>query len=737
MAILQKYMDATSQQFAPDLQIIRIYVVFHESFRHMSSLSSALATVDLDHLKRCRLSVLNWSATYIPPKSMRKRSKAPPVAHDLHDDDADDRTGSPRSKKSTTPPANMSDRLNITAPPEFHIQRMISDAAKSIISLLPGSVAELLRDLGNILHDFKVTCDMNLRFGFHAAATQPDLFPDLISATATLFQRCFSEDRDRPPTGAVLEARHLVFTLAQEGGAGSDVAKALLACPCGQCLMSVSKEYSASGSEDDAAEKLLETSNDAFEDSFECAFTDAEAWAQTATDGSPVSTSGLREKLLPFQPMLARMESAIKRWSVRGLEANFDKLETIIKNNAQITGLMLLMMCKVVYWRFRTMSWPAVCVAITSAPIVTMTDRAEADASDIAEGASSSDAVAVVDPPAEEATLAVAAFPSIHTWALCGDDFLEGLHNVASSTASDIDSTQDIALGILTPLSSQVQHSVGKLGDAANQMFQGLGSPDSWIDEASTNATTINTMCNSLAALPIVCMRSRSTEEGATFAGKDCFDYEQNAFVNRLVSFAQAHHEILGGSLKNFVCQCDLLGADNDPDKLFKDFMNFATSVGDTVFEQKMSRFVEATFRCTGLAPSEPSSTLSLKPQLEICNTLAQPGTILGNEVCLGLESLNSCVTSHTSGFKAIERHRSLSKLGCSFSPRCVATARHCCWQSPHCVLFFGEGKALSGAACTPLMRSPPRSSGRASTSLVSTTLCWRRRPRPTCCPSC
>lgn len=296
MAILQKYLDATSKSFAPDLEIIRIYAVFPASFRSSTSLSEALATVDIDCLKRCRVAILSGSATYIPPKKLRMRAKTPTTATEpVEEGGGDDKCGSPKSKKSTKPPAKVADRLDVTASAEFHIQRMVSDAAKSIISLLPGRACEFLSDLRKIVDDFKVAFDMYLRFGFDSPPNQADSFPELLSAIATLFQCCFAEDRERPPTGVVREARRLVFSLAQNGGPGSELGKAMLAYPCGQCLMSVSADYSASGIEDSAAEKLLESIIEVFEESFESAFTDAELWAQTSADGSQITLAGLRE----------------------------------------------------------------------------------------------------------------------------------------------------------------------------------------------------------------------------------------------------------------------------------------------------------------------------------------------------------------------------------------------------------------------------------------------------------
>lgn len=338
----------------------------------------------------------------------------PPTDREQQEDDGDNTPGNPKSKKSTKPPAKLADRWKVTAQPEFHIHRMLNDAAKSIISLLPGRASELLHDLTSIARDFKLTCDMYLRFGFNSNAKEPDLFPDLLNATATSFQCCCPEDRDRPPTGAVREARRLMSTIAQEGGPSSDVAKALLAYPCGQCLMSMSKQYSASGIEDDAAAKLLESIIDSFEDSFNCAYTDSEAWAHTASDGGPISFAGLHDKLLRLLPIVTRMESAIQRWSVRGLEANFDKLETIIKNNLQIIGLVLLMMCKVAYRRFRTMSWPAVSAAIIALPTA-MASSSQDDAAASAEGIATSVAVPVAGLPATEHELAITAFPSMQT----------------------------------------------------------------------------------------------------------------------------------------------------------------------------------------------------------------------------------------------------------------------------------------------------------------------------------
>lgn len=72
---------------------------------------------------------------------------------------------------------------------------------------------------------------------------------------------------------------------------------------------------------------------------------------------------------------------------------------------------------------------------------------------------------------------------------------------------------RDVARGILTPLANQVQHLAAKLGDTTIELFQGCDCPKSWIDEASTNAMIIETMCK-LGALQLCCALPQSVSLG-------------------------------------------------------------------------------------------------------------------------------------------------------------------------------------------------------------------------------
>lgn len=332
LGVMQGYLTAMRQDMAADLKILRNCAEFHDALQRTSSLSAAVAKIDVEKLKawvdECRADPTDTSEDGGQPEVPE------PVAQEEDNQPqtpcAKGQAGKSRRVERTILP------LKIEETTLGYVHKLMAEAMKIMIATFPADLTALHQDLQAIVTDYSKA---------HSAYTAMNLEPkedfemsgETIYAMRVVFSCVFE---------AVREAHNKLHSLAPYSCKAGEVAKCILSCKCGALIMEVNQRYSAIGIEDDAADKhFLQVSAD-FNEAFDQAFEDIESWAFGSAE-HPTTTLSVTQKLDPMASLVVQLAAAVKRWSNSGLEKQINDLGALIGNMCKVVGAALHIMLQI------------------------------------------------------------------------------------------------------------------------------------------------------------------------------------------------------------------------------------------------------------------------------------------------------------------------------------------------------------------------------------------------------
>lgn len=593
LGIVERYLDHENISIAPDLKLVKAYATFHKALREHCSLHKALQTLDIGLLKSCRD---DWLA--LPPSAVEDPNPDPPqpqpseVKMEVGDHDAPIEGNEKVAKKAQTlKAAKIKHRINFVASPAEHAQKLLSEASKVLISNLPGDLVKLQVDLPAIVDDFKKASDLYCS-SILGSSDRGDRFSETLAAIGLLFQCCAALDKDKPTTQVVKEARSLVYNRAREVGGSFTAAmsKAVLTYACGQAMMESAKVYTAAGIEDDAAESTMAAIFARVEGEFEVAFSDFEQWAAFDDQGNMLTIQGLSKKLEPLAPLATSLQGAVQRWSASGLERNIEDIETLTKNMTILHGIGLFAMLRMVYARFRVVSWPERCAADAQAQ--PLADASGQGAATVAEEGGAQEPAEAASSEQDTPQL-LAAFPNTQATA-DSPESLRALATAAEEVQSQVKLLTDGAEQVLATLVSLVDHLRSKLGDNIQKRFDPNESPQTFKVEARQSMVCIGRLCHYLVA----CSEVASS---AMPAGHMAAEGPEDAQSCKLINFTRRHQELRGKKVVvAFSCNSSAAEGDNTPKVLGEEFNMFVRGVGEALFSRHSRGFIQAIWGSIG-----------------------------------------------------------------------------------------------------------------------------------------
>lgn len=577
--VLGKYLEAVGKEMAADIMLFKVYGEFHVGFRKHASLSKAMDVVDPAILKKT-VAALN-SVKVTPSAAAQQSLEAIGDEGELRGDSGEGPEGKKKRRVHKPKPVELASFFATRV--EGHMQRLVGDALKVMLVELPADLQDLMPDIIEISQDIAAAA---AKYREEYVTKGDDDFVKVLLSVRLMFLCCAEHEKDKLATSEVREALRTIYSLAKCSDISykpGELAKAALTYPAGRLIVSEGKRFSATGIEDDAADKSFLRLSEAFEQEFDIVFDGGVSeWVTDPTTGI-VSVRSLLAKLQPMQPMVTMLIGIARRWSKATLEKRMQGLEELISNMVQISGIALKAMVRAVVLAMGSVPLGQSSVAVADGLAAAGDDNAAARIED-----SQVDDVRIV--PTSRRIPATTVFGTSGSFSdLRGQ--LVTMANVASGIREDMGSWKKVCHCILQPLTILVRYIFEQVGDDRGEKFKGEADPRPFEKEAEDNTDSIARMCD------YVCL----SMEVVTGVGMDNIGEHFGAIAESaektkfLVEFTKVHCGQDNRGPTTVSCCSPAFEDDTSADVLNSSFLRFTKEVGDMIFKRVSVEFVKAS----------------------------------------------------------------------------------------------------------------------------------------------
>lgn len=571
LQVLEAYLAVARLTMAPDLRILKMYAEFFSAFARHARLKKALDVIDTRDLSSC---VEEWRAA----QSEVETTPRPDAAMDEDDGEEGESVGTgrktPKKKADRTPC-----RLALGDDPSAHVQKLVAEALKLMVSTFPADINSLHLDLKTICTDLAATHQGYLGMRFTDAG-QTDMFADALQSIVILFQTCNASDADKPATALVRDARRTIFALTKCDDRSADLARAILTYDCGKLVMRLSKDYSAAGIQDDAADRHFSNITASFEHQFDAAFENVEAWMREGDSVGETTTKGMLDKLEPLNGMVTLLTTTIRQWSTRGLESHMENCLILISNMSLLLGAALHVMVQLAAAKFKT----AAGQGIDGPALAGQSCAIEEPCADDAAGG-----VATGDTEKTISAQSAINFPTLASFE-SSDDHATKAVQAAKELLQEAALWAAKASGMLTPLVASVNYMEGRFGECVKATFTDADSPMTYLQEAGENSGAIMQICNYIISCGEVCTAPKADLCSPTSSGG-----ASNAYSDAVVTFASRHRSIQAQATQIKCHSPDFIDL-KEPAMLRDNFLAFVSEVGAKLYGQHALAFIQAFF---------------------------------------------------------------------------------------------------------------------------------------------
>jgi len=313
-------------RLSPDMAVLHMHARFFRSFAKESSVLAAMGVIDFTALSNefQRMKLLVTAPAEEPEDSVEGEAA----------NASKKKVNRKRRKRFTH--NEMNSRIDFACGYDEHVAKLVAVGVRKFLFPLTeesvnddNKVKAICDELSGALVIFKAKTDSTSAVAADWSRT--------LGSVIKIFA-CMSSDPKLNPTIAEVRAarRTLIDDLKRTEGPSGDVSKIMVSYHVPKRAMEVSRIFSATGVQDDAASQAFESELDKMESEFSDAFENVDQWMLEGAGGSCHTAASFSEPCNTIQGTAEVLLRSLQGWSLAALQ---DKLEAI---DDALQNLMIL-----------------------------------------------------------------------------------------------------------------------------------------------------------------------------------------------------------------------------------------------------------------------------------------------------------------------------------------------------------------------------------------------------------